>query len=164
MPSKTWTAAVVLTGLAALAGAMPAGATPNIRAQTRLFLDAYARGDRATLLRLVDGDAVTIYGSDADEIFRGRAGIAIMLDNDRLVWAGSARIGPMEHVSVIERDGLATIFFDADFSLRSRPKVPVRFAMVWRRSRGEWRLVQSSNVVPTEHQSAALLLRSRRPH
>lgn len=152
--------AVLVLGVAASAAPVVAGAAPAVTAQTRLFLDAYARGDRAAVLRLVDGDAVTVYGSDAAEIFRGRAGVATMLDDDRRLWGGAARIGSMKHVSVVERGDLASIFFDADFLMRNRPAIPVRFAMVWRRARGVWRLVQSANVVPTQNQSAALLLRS----
>ena len=37
--------------------------------------------------------------------------------------------------------------------------LPIRFATVWRKEGGAWRLVQSSNVVPTTGQSAADLTR-----
>ena len=134
-------------------------AAPNVTEQTRLFLDAYAHGDRATVLRLVDGDAVTVYGSDADEVFTGRAAVATMLDDDQRLWGGPATIGAMEHVTVAANGDLASVFFDAPFSVRGGPSLPVRFAMVWRRSHGGWLLVQSSNVVPTRGQSAAQLLR-----
>lgn len=153
-------AAVLAAALAALPfSERPASAQPlDVTAQTRLFLDAYARGDRANVVRLLDGDAVTVYGSDADEVFHGGAAVAGMLANDLRLWGGSARIGRMEHVSVVERGELASIFFDAPFSVRGRASMPVRFAMVWRRAHGPWLLVQSSNVVPTRNQSAAKLL------
>jgi ketosteroid isomerase-like protein len=165
MPATMWMKPFVLCAIATFTLTAPSSATPTVSAQTRIFLDAYARGDRATVLHLIDGDAVTIYGSDAGEIFRGRAGVARMLDYDHRLWGRAARIGPMDHVSVIERGEFASIFFDAPFTLPGRPRIPVRFAMVWQREAGEWRLVQSSNVVPTEDRSAALLLhrQGRRP-
>lgn len=151
--------------LAAALAALPFFATsvgaeePDVRTQTRLFLDAYARGDRATVLGLVDRAAVTVYGSDEDEVFTGAAAVATMLENDQRLWGGPATIGPMEHVTVAANGDLASVFFDAPFAVHGGPSIAVRFATVWRRSPGGWRLVQSSNVVPTRGQSAARLLR-----
>jgi ketosteroid isomerase-like protein len=138
-----------------------AAGAPDVAAQTRLFLDAYARGDRASVLRLVDGEAVTVYGSDEDEVFTGAAAVGTMLEEDQRLWGGPATIGPMEHVSVVESGDVASVFFDAPFAVHGGPSIPVRFAMVWRRSHDAWRLVQSSNVVPTRGQSAARLLKRR---
>jgi hypothetical protein len=147
--------AVLIGGLAA----QPAFAkTADIAAQTRLLLDAYARGDRSTVLGLIDQDSITVYGSDFAEVCQGSAAFETLLSNDLRLWGGPAHIGTMEHVSIIQTDGMASIFFDAPFSAGGRPPLPVRFAMVWRRTGDEWRLVQSSNVAPTQGQSAARLL------
>ena len=141
------------------AAAQPAGDEP-LRL-TRTFLDAYARGDREPVLKLVDGDAITVYGSDVAEVFHGRAELAAMLAADQRLWGGSASIGAMEHVTTIAEDGQESIFFDAPFSVGDRPPVTVRFCLVWRHRREGWRLVLSSNVVPTRGQSAAELLHER---
>ncbi|HEY0794483.1 MAG TPA: nuclear transport factor 2 family protein [Acidisarcina sp.] len=130
---------------------------PGIKTQTRAFLDAYARGDHDGVLALTAPD-VTIYGSDAAEVFHGRTGVENLLADDQKLWRGKAVLGPMEHVTTELTAGLASIFFDASFSVGGRPAVPVRFAMIWRRAAGKWLLVQSSNVVPTVGQSAAALL------
>lgn len=155
--SVAWTVTLTLGSI--LLPAIPAAAqSPGISAQTRLFLDAYARGDRKTVLGLVDAHAITVYGSDLAEICHGPAALADLLSNDLRLWGGSAHIGPMEHVSVEQSGGLASVFFDAPFSAGDRAPIPVRFAMVWRHTSKGWRLVQSSNVVPTQGQSAAQLL------
>ena len=131
--------------------------TPPIVNQTRLFLDAYARGDRTTVLSFVE-ETVTVYGSDVAEIVHGRAALEKMITDDHRLWGDTAHIGLMEHISVIEGKGLASIFFDAPFSAGGQSSVPVRFALTWRHSRKGWQLVQSSNVVPTQGQSATDLL------
>jgi hypothetical protein len=64
----------------------------------------------------------------------------------------------MEHISLIQNHSLASIFFDVPFSVGNRAPVSVRFAATWKLEGKQWLLVQSSNVVPTEHQSAAELL------
>lgn len=149
----------VLVVVVASTGLSLQAQTRGVEAQTREFLDAYARGDKASVLGQVDRKAVAIYGSDAAEVFHGASGVENMIANDMKLWGGAATIGAMEHVSVVERKGLAAIFFDAPFSAGGRPPIPVRFAMVWRRAGKGWRLVQSSNVVPTQGQSAEALLR-----
>jgi ketosteroid isomerase-like protein len=133
-------------------------AQPDIKSDTRNFLDAYARGDREAVLALTAPD-ITVYGSDAAEVFHGHTEVASMLANDQKLWGGPANIGPMEHVTVAQAKDIVSIFFDASFSAGGRPALPVRFAMIWRRLGGKWLIVQSSNVVPTVGQSAELLLR-----
>ena len=153
--SASLVAILLIAGLTA----RPAFAkTPDIAAQTRLLLDAYARGDRSTVLGLIDENSITVYGSDFAEVCHGSADFETLLSNDLRLWGGPAQIGAMEHVSIIQTDGMASIFFDAPFSAGGRPPLPVRFAMVWRRTGDAWRLVQSSNVAPTQGQSAAQLL------
>lgn len=143
------------------AGAVTAEPSVSISATTRLFLDAYTRGDRGTILRLIEPKSVIVYGSDAAEIARGSAQVVTMLGNDARLWHGKARIGKMEHVSFMQSNAFASIFFDAPFSLDGKRVVPVRFAMVWRRASDGWKLVQSSNVVPTQGQSAEQLLKPK---
>ncbi len=129
----------------------------DIQSQTRVFLDAYARGDSKTVLSTVDNNTV-VYGSDASEVFRGLDSITAMLANDTRLWSNSAHIGDMQNVTTIKQGNLESIFFQAPFTVGNRPPVPVRFCMIWRRNGKHWLLLQSSNAVVTEHQSAAKLL------
>jgi hypothetical protein len=131
--------------------------TPDIQSQTRAFLDAYARGDSKTILAAVDNNTV-VYGSDASEVFRGLDSITAMLANDTRLWSNSAHIGDIQNVTTIKQGNLESIFFQAPFTVGNRPPVPVRFCMIWRRNGKHWLLLQSSNAVVTEHQSAAELL------
>jgi ketosteroid isomerase-like protein len=130
---------------------------PDVSSQTRTFLDAYSRGDAKAVLRSVDEDTVA-YGSDASEIFHGPIAISSMIENDALLWGGQARIGDMHEISIQSGGKLQTIFFQAPFTITGRPPVQVRFCMVWRNDSGRWHLLQSSNSVVTEGQSAKQLL------
>ncbi len=131
--------------------------TAGVRSRTRAFLDAYAQGDSKTILDSVDTNT-TVYGSDAAEFFRGSAAVGTMLANDSRLWAGTAHIGEMQDVSVFKTRNLQTIFFQAPFTVGGRPPVLVRFCMVWKRSSGHWHVLQSSNAVVTQGQSAEQLL------
>lgn len=153
---KLWILAVcVATGLAASAG----GQSSSIEEKTRRFLDAYASGDRQKVLSLIDRTNIVMYGSDLAEVVRGSDAVLKLLDEDQRLWGGTARMGEMEHVSTIESKGLASIVFNVSFSVGGRPPIPVRVVAVWKRVGKEWLLVQSSNSVVTEHQSAEELLR-----
>jgi hypothetical protein len=132
---------------------------PDVRSQTRALLDAYAREDQKTVLASVD-DQTVMYGSDAGEVSHGGAPIQAMLANDARLWSGTAHIGDMQNITVVKQGNLESIFFQAPFSVGNRPAVPVRFCMTWRRIGSRWLLLQSSNAVVTEHQSAAELLAS----
>jgi hypothetical protein len=131
--------------------------TPDINAYTRLLLDAYAKGDRPYLKAHID-PTFNGYGSDLAEVVHGPAAFDHMLEQDLQLWGGSAHIGAMRDVSLVQQKDFASIFFNADFSLPNQKPIPLRFAMVWHRVHGSWLLVQSSNVVPTQGQSAAELL------
>jgi hypothetical protein len=120
--------------------------TSDIQSQTRAFLDAYARGDSKTILAAVDNNTV-VYGSDAGEVFRGIDSITTMLSNDARLWSGSAHIGDMQNVTTIEQGNLESIFFQAPFTVGSRPPVPVRICMIWRYNGKRWLLLQRSNAV-----------------
>jgi hypothetical protein len=131
----------------------------DVTSQTRALLDAYAHADTKTVLASVD-DKTVIYGSDAAEIFEGTASIREMLSNDARLWSGTAHIGDMKNVTVVKQGHIESIFFQAPFTVGNRPPVPVRFCMIWRHNNNHWVLLQSSNAVVTEHQSAAELLGS----
>jgi ketosteroid isomerase-like protein len=137
---------------------MSAHTPPTIEALTRTFLDAYAAADSTAVLPLIDADNITVYGSDASEFFQGRAAFLSMLSNDARLWQHSANIGPMQHVSTVFSGDIATIFFDASFTVGGRPPVPLRCAAVWQRHGKRWLLRQAINVVPTTGQSATDLL------
>ena len=145
--------------LVSSAASSPAQTPPDAatEARTRAFLDAYARSDAATVLNAIDQDTV-IYGSDVAEIFHGPDGARAMLKLDTQLWQGAATIGPMRDVSTTSSGSITSIFFNADFKLGPRPAVPVRFCMIWKKTGARWMILQSSNTVPTTHQSAAELL------
>ena len=132
-------------------------APADISAQTRLVLDAYAKGDRSYLKSHLD-PTFTAYGSDLAEVIHGPAAFDHMLEQDLLLWGGPVHIGTMRDISLVQHKDFASIFFNADFSLHDQKPLPLRVAMVWHRSHGHWLLIQSSNVVPTQGQSAAELL------
>ncbi len=145
-------------GVLLMSGMRAWGATgDDVAAQTRVFLDAYARGDRATVMSMAAPEIV-FYGSDVAEVFRGSAALKKMIDDDQKLWNGTAKVGRMEEVSVVRAGELAVIVFQAEFTVGDRAAVPVRFAMTWRKMGGRWLLVQSSNAVPTRGQSARELL------
>jgi SnoaL-like domain len=139
-----------------LSSALHAQAT-DVKSQTRTLLDAYAREDQKTVLASID-DRTVMYGSDATEVFHGVASIQALLANDARLWSGTAHIGEMQNITVVKQGNLESIFFQAPFTVGNRPPVPVRFCMIWRRNGKHWLLLQSSNAVVTEHQSAAELL------
>jgi hypothetical protein len=158
-------AAFCLSTIAGLVLASPGWCQDSeVKQQTRAFLDAWARGDKEAVMSVVDRQNVTVYGGDASEVAHGAEELARMLALDQRLWGGAARIGAMEHVTVSESDSLASIFFDAPFSVGDRAPVTVRFAATWKREGEKWLLVQSSNVVPTMHQSAGELLQPAQVH
>ncbi|HZQ94487.1 MAG TPA: nuclear transport factor 2 family protein, partial [Candidatus Sulfotelmatobacter sp.] len=117
---------------------MPQGVAGNrehfdVVSNTRIFLDAYARGDRQQVLSMID-PAVTAYGSDLDEVFKGRDGVEKMLRDDAQLWNGAAAIGEMQQISTFQDGDVASIFFNAPFRLGKQEPVVVRFAIVWHRS------------------------------
>ena len=129
-----------------------------LKALVRSFIESYAKVDRAAVLAQIDPEAIHVYGSDVAEFVSDRAGLEAMLANDGRLWGDTASFGAMTNVSIVRSRNLATIFFDAPFTVGGRPPVPVRFAMVWRKVGARWLLTQSSNVVPTVGASAADLL------
>ena len=146
--------ALLLTGFALHAWAQDS----EIQKDTQVFLDAYVRGDRQVILTLIDQENIMMYGSDATEIVHGSDALLKLVATDQQLWGGSAHFGAMEQVSLVQNHSFASIFFDIPFSVGGRPPVPVRVAAIWKREGKRWLLVQSSNAVVTEHQSAIELL------
>jgi hypothetical protein len=105
--------------------------------------------------------SMTVYGSDIDEMSTGQPGVEKMFRNDMKLWKDSATIEDIRQISVIRNGNITSIFFNASFCLPGRDPIPFRFSMVWRRSSKGWRLVQSSNVAPTQGQSAEKLLQQK---
>jgi ketosteroid isomerase-like protein len=127
------------------------------------FLRAYAAGNHDAVMRVIADDSIHVYGSDVAEVVTTKAGLQAMFDADQQLWRGTASFGSMRNVSSVAAGSLVTLFFDAPFIVGGHPEVIVRFATVWRRDGASWKLVQSTNVVPTVGQSAAeLLLHSTR--
>jgi hypothetical protein len=146
--------AIILTSLLSTGWAQDS----PIQKRTQDFLNAYIGGDRNLVLSLIDPKDVTMFGSDVAEVVHGSDALLHLLDADQKLWGGSARIGPMEHVSVVENRSLASIYFDVSFSIAGRPPLPLRMTALWKREGGKWLLVQSSNAVVSEHQTAEELL------
>ncbi len=147
-----------LVVMAAVAGAVPSG----LENTAQKFLDAYGRGDEARVMSMVTKGDLHIYGSDAAEAIEGQEAFRRMLADDQKLWGGHATIGSMTNVSSTQSGSLATLFFDAEFKLNGNA-MPIRFATVWRKEHGAWKLVQESNVVPTKGQSAAEILQKAKP-
>ncbi len=155
---KIWViTALLLTGIV-----LPAWAQDSeIQKDTQMFLDAYVRGDRHVILTLIDHENIMMYGSDAAEIVHGSDAVLKLVTADQQLWGGSARFGAMELVSLLRNRSLAPIFFDIPFSVAGRPPVTVRVVAIWKREGKRWLLVQGSNAVVTEHQSAIEPLQHR---
>ncbi len=130
----------------------------DVQARTRAFLDSYMRSDSAAVLASID-ESSTMYGSDQAEVFRGAAGVREMMREDARLWGGNAVVGQWRDVSVVHGATIESIVFNAPFSVGKRPAVPVRFAVVWRKTGKRWILVQGSNAVVTQGQSAAEILK-----
>jgi ketosteroid isomerase-like protein len=144
--------------MAGLAVTIPSG----LETTARQFLDAYSSGDEAKVMSMVTDGPLHIYGSDVAEAIEGREAFRAMLAEDQKLWGGKATLGPMTHLSSARSGALATLFFDADFTLNGNA-IPIRFATVWRKEHGAWKLVQESNVVPTKGKSAAVILKGVKP-
>jgi len=144
---------LVLAAAVAAICAVPASAEPNLQQTVTAFLNAYAAGDKAAVINALEPE-VQFYGSDVSEVYRGAQGASDMFDADMKLWGGTARFGTMWHVSGARDGRLASIMFDVPFTAGKNPTVTVRFAMAWVLDGGEWKLVQSSNTVPTVGQNA----------
>lgn len=132
----------------------------DVHAALRAFLDAWAAGDEVRVAAVLDPE-VRMYGSDVAEVQEGPEAVLALLRLDQRLWGGAARIGELRNVSVAGGGEFVSVFFDAPFTVGTRPPMIVRFATTWRRTPQGLRLMQSANVVPTTGQSAAALLGGR---
>jgi hypothetical protein len=138
---------------------VPASAEPNLQQAVTAFLNAYAGGDKATVVDALE-PGVQLYGSDVSEVYKGVQGASDMLDADMKLWGGRAKFGTMWHVSGVRDGRLASIMFDVPFTAGKNPTVTVRFAMVWALDGDAWKLAQSSNMIPTVGQSASDIVKA----
>jgi hypothetical protein len=141
----------------ALAVSSVLAAEPNLESVAMAFLDAYAAGDWKTVQAGLSKHDVHVYGSDVSEFGTGEAGVKAMFDNDQKLWRGSGRFGAASQLSSVTSGRLAALFFNRVFEVGGQ-KMVIRFSTVWQLESGAWKLVQSSNVVPTKGQSAAEIL------
>ena len=134
-------------------------AEPDLQATVATYLNAYTQGDKTNVLAALDS-AVRVYGSDIAEVYSGIDGVSKMFDGDMKLWGGTGKFGAMRDVSTVHEGNLEAIFFNIPFSVRNNPPVLVRVSMVWRLNPQGWKLVESSNSVPTVGQSADEILKS----
>jgi hypothetical protein len=128
-------------------------AEPDFQQTVAAFLEDYSKGDQTAVMAAVDLNEIRAYGSDVAEVYSGASGISQMFSNDMKLWGATAKFGPMADVSIAREGKIATIFFDAPFSVGGHPPVTVRVCMVWRLEEGTWKLIQSASSVPTVNQS-----------
>jgi ketosteroid isomerase-like protein len=136
---------------------MAAGRDTELNRTANDFMDAYVAGDWHGVAAHLTRGVLYVYGSDLAEFSTDVSGFKAMFDHDQALWHGAARFGAMSEISSRRRGDMATLFFNRVFELGTQ-KVVVRFSTVWQREGGGWKLVQSSNVVPTTGQSAAEIL------
>jgi ketosteroid isomerase-like protein len=150
---------LILAAAMAAVVALPAVAEPNLQQTVTAFLNAYAAGDKATVINTIEPN-VQLYGSDLSQVYKGAQGASDMFDADMKLWGGTAKFGTMWHVSAMRDGRLATIMFDVPFTAGSNSSVTVRFAMAWVLDGGEWKLIQSSNTVPAVGQATGSILKA----
>jgi len=90
---------------------------------------------------------------------RDHEGVKRILEADQKRWQKNASWHAISNVSTVTREDVSTLFFDRVFKVGER-QVAVRFAMVWIKGGGTWKLAQSSTTVPTTEQSAEDFVRA----
>ena len=156
MPRALLALAMIL--LSASAICEPALAVdPSLRQTAEAFMDAYVRGDWSTVERFLSPRPLYVYGSDVSEFAPDASAFKTMFEADQKLWRGAAHWGEMSQVSSFHAGPVATLFFNRVFELGDQ-RITVRFSTVWRREHSGWKLIQSSNAVPTVGQSANELL------
>jgi hypothetical protein len=150
--------ALAMVLLSATAICEPAVAVnTSLRQTAEAFMDAYVRGDWSTVERFLSPRPLYVYGSDISEFATDASAFKRMFEADQKLWRGAARWGEMSQVSSFQAGPVATLFFNRVFELGVQ-RITVRFSTVWHREHSEWKLIQSSNAVPTMGQSASELL------
>lgn len=130
----------------------------GLRDRVQALLNAYERDDSQAVLSMMEANEFSVYGTDASEVIHTRAELTTMMENDFKLWH-SAKFGAMRDVAINVHGDCGSVFFQIPFSAGGSPNILVRFATVWRRVKGVWRLTMSSNSVPTVGSSAADLLK-----
>jgi hypothetical protein len=100
-----------------------------IRSQAAHFLDAYVSGDQNKVLKMVD-PGITMYGSDRNEVLHGTKELSELMRLDQLLWQKTARITDLCNFSEVSTGSLATLFFDATFTVGNRPPLPRQFDVI----------------------------------
>jgi hypothetical protein len=133
-------------------------AEASLLSQANAYLDAYVAGNWGAVSAALSSKPIAIYGSDLSEFATSREAFKAEFDADQALWRGGASLGETSQVSEFHDGPVATLFFTREFKIGGRT-LPVRFATVWHLERGQWKLVESSNAVPTVGQSAAEILK-----
>ncbi len=133
----------------------------QVMQRAALLLERYAMNDPEGVLALLDREQFTIFGSDISEVVRSEHALRQLMEDDFALWR-TASFTEVREVDFRTDGTLATVHFVASFSPGGGPALPVRFAMTWRKTNGEWWLTQSANSVPTRGQSAAELRKKLR--
>lgn len=154
----TLAAIVILLALAPAASA----ASPTVVEEANAFMEAYASGNWEAVKSHLS-EHVFIYGSDISEFAESAEGFKTIFDNDQKLWRGAAHFGDISQVSTFAEGRVASLFFTREFKLGTTV-LRVRVATVWHKERGRWKLVQSSNAVPSVGQSAADILKQAAPN
>jgi hypothetical protein len=123
----------------------------------RRLLDAYAANNPDAVIDVIDRERFTLFGSDVSEIVRSETELRSMMRDDFALWR-TAAFGEMRDQSVWVDDSVATQMFHVGLSVGGRAEVLIRVTAVWHKRAGTWKLVQSSNTVPTVGSSARELL------
>lgn len=129
-----------------------------VRARVSELLTAYAANDPDAVMRMVDPQGVTFYGSDVAELVRSEAELRQLMRDDFTLWR-RARFGEPRDLDVRVGEELAAAFFNVDFFAGGGRAIPVRLCTLWRKVGGTWRLTLSANAVPTQGSSAHELAR-----
>ena len=134
-----------------------------LREKIRLLLDAYGKKDVSRLMSLFDEKDVLMMGADASEVADTKAAIEKLLNDDFRLWETS-EFGEFKNFYAAFSGKTATAFFDVPWQAQAGGAARsflIRFATVWRKKDGEWKLAQIMNAVPTVGQSAAEILQSK---
>ena len=123
----------------------------QLRRRASAFLNAYAAGDKATVLSMLNPGESYVYATDFPSVIVGAEALGRTFERDMKSWAGHARFGDLRNVSTVRSGHLGTLFFDSALSIGDAVPMTIRFATVWTHADGTWKLIQSSTAVPTAH-------------
>ncbi len=159
MRNRSAVAAIVMS-LASAPAALAGPVMPSVSNEADAFVDAYASGNWDAVKSHLSRDYLFVYGSDVSEFSDSIAAFKTMFDNDQKLWRGAASFGEISQASEFDEGRVASLFFTREFKLGNNV-LRVRFATVWHKENGRWKLIQSSNAVPTVGQSAVEILKQQ---